>query len=97
MSLKDYSVASDNFQLHPKDRHHAEFAFPCSCCAYATAPDNFQPCASCDHNANSVRQVDRMTANKLRKESDGFCGYDWMIEEIRSEGRIKTLDERKHK
>ena len=63
MSLKDYSVASDNFQLHPKGRHHAEFAFPCCCCAYATAPDNFQPCASCDHNANSVRQVDRI--NKL--------------------------------
>jgi hypothetical protein len=40
-----------------------------------------------------VREVDGKESRKLRRLSDGFCGYDWMIEEIRSYGRIKTLAE----
>lgn len=44
--------------------------------------------------AVTVRQVDGATARKLRKDSAGFCGYDWMIDEIRFDGRIKTLAER---
>lgn len=44
--------------------------------------------------AVSVRKVDAATARKLRKESLGFCGYDWMIDEILDNGRIKTLAER---
>ena len=42
----------------------------------------------------TVREVDGQTARKLRRESDGFCGYDWMCDEIRFHGRIKTLSER---
>ena len=42
----------------------------------------------------AVREVDVKTANKLRRESDGFCGYDWMVDEIRAYGRIRTLAER---
>jgi hypothetical protein len=41
-----------------------------------------------------VREVDGKEARKLRRISDGFCSYDWMIEDIRSHGRIKTLAER---
>jgi len=44
--------------------------------------------------AVTVRTVDGATARKLRKASDGFCGYDWMVDEIRFHGRIKTLAER---
>lgn len=44
--------------------------------------------------AVTVRTVDGATARKLRKASDGFCGYDWMIDEIRFLGRIRTLAER---
>ena len=44
--------------------------------------------------AVTVRTVDGATARKLRKASAGFCGYDWMVEEIRFHGRIKTLAER---
>ena len=43
----------------------------------------------------AVRQVDSGEARKLKKASRGFCGYDWMIDEIRYEGRIRTLAERK--
>jgi hypothetical protein len=42
----------------------------------------------------TVREVDGKTARKLRRESAGFCGYDWMCDEIRFDGRIKTLAER---
>lgn len=42
----------------------------------------------------SARIVDATEARGLRKQSAGFCGYDWMIEEIRSHGRILSLSER---
>jgi len=32
--------------------------------------------------------VDSKTANKLRKESDGFCNYDWMIDSIEKIDKI---------
>ena len=40
-----------------------------------------------------VRQVDVKTARRLRKASEGFCGYDWMIDQIVEHGRILTLKE----
>lgn len=44
-----------------------------------------------------VRIVDGAESRKLRRISAGFCGYDWMIDEIRFEGRIRTLSERNAK
>ena len=29
-----------------------------------------------------VRQVDKQEARLLRKNTKGFCGYDWMVESI---------------
>jgi hypothetical protein len=29
-----------------------------------------------------IREVDAKTARSLRRTSDGFCGYDWMVENI---------------
>ena len=43
----------------------------------------------------TVKQVDSKTASKLRRASAGFCGYDWMISEIKQHGRILTLKERR--
>ena len=42
----------------------------------------------------TVKQVDSPTARKLRRKSAGFCGYDWMIREIKKYGRILTRQER---
>lgn len=36
-------------------------------------------------------------ARKINKKTSGFCGYDWMVGEILSIGRIKTLKERREK
>ncbi len=41
-----------------------------------------------------VRAVNAKEANKARRASKGFCGYDWMVREIIADGRIKTLQER---
>lgn len=43
----------------------------------------------------AVHEVDAATARKLRKASKGFCGYDWMIEQIKQHGRILKLDEQR--
>ena len=44
--------------------------------------------------AVTVREVSRGAAQKLRKQSRGFNGYDWMVDEITVHGRIKTRNER---
>lgn len=39
----------------------------------------------------SVEEVESKTkANALKKLSDGFCGYDWMIESILKHNEIKS-------
>lgn len=42
----------------------------------------------------TVREITSPAAKKLRKQSIGFCGYDWMIDDICKHGRILTLAER---
>jgi hypothetical protein len=42
----------------------------------------------------TVRCVDAAGARSLRRRSLGFCGYDWMLEEIIVIGRIRMLGER---
>lgn len=36
----------------------------------------------------AVQEVDALTARKLRKQSRGFCGYEWMIQSILDYGAI---------
>lgn len=40
--------------------------------------------------AITVRECTSTAARKLRKDSLGFCGYDWMIESLRSHGEIRA-------
>jgi len=42
----------------------------------------------------AVREAgSRNETRKLRKASDGFCGYDWMIDQIIEHGRILPREE----
>jgi len=41
-----------------------------------------------------VKEVNSKEAKRLNRISTGFCGYDWMVDEIMNDGRIKTLQER---
>lgn len=38
----------------------------------------------------SVRQVDAKEAAKIRRKTDGFCRYEWMIESIKRNNCIRT-------
>lgn len=42
----------------------------------------------------SVREIVGREVTALRKKSAGFCGYNWMVDEILCHGRILTLAER---
>ena len=43
----------------------------------------------------SVKKVYANEAGKAMRKSMGFCGYEWMINEIVTLGKIKTLKERR--
>ncbi len=38
----------------------------------------------------SVTEVDRKEAARLRRKSDGFCGYEWMVESLETHGDIRA-------
>lgn len=38
--------------------------------------------------AVTVKAVDAIEARQLRKSSNGFCGYEWMIDSILADGKI---------
>jgi len=38
----------------------------------------------------SVEEIDSKKARQIRSKSAGFCGYDWMIQSIKSHGEIKA-------
>ena len=40
----------------------------------------------------SVEKIDSKRASKIRKNTKGFYGYDWMITSILKDGYIHTLD-----
>jgi hypothetical protein len=40
--------------------------------------------------AVTVTEVDAATARKINKQTQGFCGYDWMITSIVNKGYISA-------
>jgi hypothetical protein len=38
----------------------------------------------------TAKKIDSKTANNLRKSSDGFCGYEWMIDSIEKTNKIEA-------
>lgn len=45
----------------------------------------------------TVREVDVKEARRVRRQSKGFCGYDWMVDSIINYGNIQTAKERKER
>lgn len=39
----------------------------------------------------SVKKVDSKEGNALRKNSKGFCGYNWMVDSLISKGCIEYI------
>jgi len=52
MSLQDYVVARDKFEL-TEDAVALGLDFPCRECKYRHNTDAEEPCRTCDHNANA--------------------------------------------
>ncbi|HKI53634.1 MAG TPA: hypothetical protein VJ987_05880 [Anaerolineales bacterium] len=48
MSLENYNVSRDKFELDEKTQ--VMFAFPCNVCNYRFGTDRQEPCLHCDHN-----------------------------------------------
>ena len=42
----------------------------------------------------SVSQVDAKEAANIRRKTAGFCGYDWMIQSIKDNNKIQTIEKR---
>jgi hypothetical protein len=61
VSLRDYAVARDKFALDARNggppRFAPEVAFPCCVCAHAEHTDSEEPCRTCDHNVNAVKDA----------------------------------------
>lgn len=38
----------------------------------------------------SVKAVDAKEAGQIRRKSQGFCGYDWMVRSIQDAGKIEA-------
>lgn len=51
MGLSDYLVQRDKFVAN----QYGALSFPCSCCAHAGGDAQDEPCRTCDHNVNAVR------------------------------------------
>ncbi len=37
-----------------------------------------------------IRSIESKEAKEIRKNSDGFCGYNWMIDSIKQHGEIRS-------
>jgi len=55
MSLQIYGVKRDNFFLDVKEILNG-LDFPCCCCQFRTCKDSEDPCRTCDHNVNAVKE-----------------------------------------
>jgi DnaJ-class molecular chaperone len=55
MSLKDYAVTRDKFQLRKDGSHALSLDFPCCHCSYCFKAETDEPCRTCDHNSNAVK------------------------------------------
>ena len=45
----------------------------------------------------TVKEVNAKEAAQIRRKSQGFCGYDWMIDSIREFGEILNTVDAKNK
>ena len=38
----------------------------------------------------TIKEIDAKTARQVKKKTNGFCGYDWMVNSIINKGFIAT-------
>lgn len=55
MSLSDYAVKRDKFKLQNNGTVGLYLCFPCCLCNHRHNHDGDEPCRTCDHNVNAVK------------------------------------------
>ena len=55
MSLQDYKVNRDKFLIDLTGSVGLGLSFPCVCCTHRKMKDSQEPCRTCDHNCNAVK------------------------------------------
>jgi hypothetical protein len=56
MSLKDYAVNRDKFERLGNGSGSLTLDFPCCVCFHRFRKDTEEPCRTCDHNCNAVKE-----------------------------------------
>ena len=56
MSLRDYVKTRDKFELGD-GQHFGGFDFPCCDCKHVKQSADLEPCRTCDHNVNAVKDT----------------------------------------
>jgi len=56
MSLRDYVKTRDKFELGD-GQHFGGFDFPCCDCKHVRQSADLEPCRTCDHNVNAVKDT----------------------------------------
>lgn len=68
MSLRDYLVERDKFQ-HGHD--YSIYGFPCCVCEHRQYDAQKEPCRTCDHNANAVKDDTANASGEGRPHAAG--------------------------
>jgi hypothetical protein len=55
MSLQDYAVKRDKFERSGNGSGSLTLDFPCCVCFHRFRKDTEEPCRTCDHNVNAVK------------------------------------------
>jgi DnaJ-class molecular chaperone len=74
MSLKDYAVNRDKFELRKDGRHALSLDFPCCHCSYCFKAETDEPCRTCDHNVNAVKDPPPVPSDQSPCSSCGGYG-----------------------
>jgi hypothetical protein len=68
MSLKDYAVNRDKFEY---GLNYSMFGFPCCVCEHREGKaQNVEPCRTCDHNVNAVKDPPPDQSDEDPREKD---------------------------
>jgi len=71
MSLEDYVVKYDKFELHESGTIGLELSFPCCHCQHRHKQETQEPCRSCGHNVNAKNE-DIDDIKETQDKTDGL-------------------------
>ena len=77
MSLDQYVVQRDKFSIATDGSVGWSLSFPCCSCQHQHKRDTEEPCQTCDHNANSIRDTTWNEDNPKQPTKTGGLRGGW--------------------